>query len=158
MKTDLLVLALVGLVTAPCQAQSFAPNHDRTPGAVNAAVTQENIQSTVCAEDWIKSVQPPAKYTEQLKVKQMKALHLKGKPQDYVEDHLIPLCLGGEPRDPRNLWPQRIAGDWNAKVKDQLETAVCSAVCNGDRTLREGQDIFLEPDWTKEFLKWYHAE
>lgn len=158
MQIDRTVLALAALLALPCQAQVNAPSHDRTPGAVSAAVTQENIQETVCAEAWLKSVEPPPKYTEKLKAKQIKALHLKGKPRDYVEDHLVPLCLGGDPRDPHNLWPQRSAGDWNAKVKDQLEKAVCYAVCTGDRTLREGQDIFLEPDWTREFLKWYHVE
>lgn len=157
MRTSI-VLMLGGLFAGTCLAQAYVPNHDKTPGAISAAVTQENIQETVCAEGWVQTIQPPAKYTDKLKVKQIKALHLKGKSRDYVEDHLVPLCVGGDPRDPHNLWPQRTNGDWNAKVKDQLESAVCRAVCSGDRTLREGQEIFLEPDWTKEFLKWYQVE
>jgi len=158
MRTSPVVLALVGLLAGTCRAQVYVPNHDRTPGAINAAVTQENIQETVCVEGWTQTIQPPAKYVDRLKAKQIKALHLKGKPRDYIEDHLVPLCLGGDPRDPHNLWPQRTTGDWNAKVKDQLEAAVCRAVCSADRTLKEGQGIFLEPDWTKEFLKWYQVE
>ena len=29
-----------------------------------------------------------------------------GSPSDYQEDHLISLELGGNPTDPRNLWPE----------------------------------------------------
>ncbi len=32
-------------------------------------------------------------------------------PAHYQEDHLVPLELGGAPRDPRNLWPQPNDGD-----------------------------------------------
>src|SRR5216683_2609243 len=28
-------------------------------------------------------------------------------PAHYEEDHLVSLELGGHPRDPRNLWPER---------------------------------------------------
>ena len=33
---------------------------------------------------------------------------------DYEEDHLIPLELGGAPRDPNNLWPEPRYGNKNA--------------------------------------------
>jgi len=26
--------------------------------------------------------------------------------RDYEEDPLVPLCLGGAPQDPANLWPE----------------------------------------------------
>jgi hypothetical protein len=40
-------------------------------------------------------------------------------------------------------------------VKDQLEGSVCRAVCKGAMTLLEGQDIFLRPDWTKEYENFF---
>ena len=95
---------------------------------------------------------------DKLKAKQLKQLHLKGPAKKYYEDYLVPLCAGGCPTDPRNLWPQRVEGDWNYKVKDQLETAVCKALCSGDVTLEQARSTFFESDWTKAFLKFYHVE
>jgi hypothetical protein len=31
-------------------------------------------------------------------------------------------------------------------------------LCSGGVSLDQAQSLFLEPDWTKEFLKHYHAE
>jgi hypothetical protein len=35
---------------------------------------------------------------------------------------------------------------------------VCRAVCRGNMTLEEGQAIFLQPDWTKEYSKFFGLE
>jgi len=43
--------------------------------------------------------------------------------RDYEEDHLVPLEVGGNPHDPRNLWPEPLHGPWNARMKDRLENA-----------------------------------
>ncbi len=57
-----------------------------------------------------------------------------GTARDYHLDHLVPLCVGGAPRDARNLWPQPITGRWSTKEKDQLESSVCRIHCeNGVR-------------------------
>jgi hypothetical protein len=71
---------------------------------------------------------------------------------------LVPLCVGGHPSDPRNLWPQPIRGRWTDKIKDQLESSVCRALCRGDMTLQEGQALFLKPDWTKTYLEFFHLK
>jgi hypothetical protein len=49
----------------------------------------------------------------------MRELGLRG------EDHLVLLCAGGHPSDPRNLLRQPVTGKWSDKVKDQLESCVC---------------------------------
>jgi len=155
----IVLLLLAGLAfPAAAGEQDPFPDHQRTPGALNPDVTQDNLQETVCAAGWIEKITPPPAQLDKLKAKQMKQLHLRGPAKNYQEDHLVPLCAGGSPSDPRNLWPQRIEGDWNSRVKDQLETAVCKALCSGDVTLEHARSIFLEPDWTKEFLKFYHVE
>ena len=43
----------------------------------------------------------------------MRELGQAGSPNAYHEDHIVPLCAGGHPRDPKNLWPQPIRGQWN---------------------------------------------
>ena len=88
----------------------------------------------------------------------MRALHFQGKAGDYEENHLVPLCVGTHPTDHRNLLPQPRRGKWSAKIKDQLEGSVCRAVCRGAMTLEEGRAIFLRPDWTKEYGKFFGLE
>jgi hypothetical protein len=135
--------------------RSEIPDHDRTPGAVDTEITQENIANTVCVAGYTKTVRPPTRYTERLKRQQMRELGLEGDADDYQEDHLVPLCVGGAPRDPHNLWPQPMSGRWSAAVKDQLESSVCRQVCRGEITLKQGQAIFLQSDWIKAYLRFF---
>ena len=139
-------------------AQNFIPDPARTPGAINPHVTQDNAALTVCVAGWTRTIRPTSSYTSKLKAQQMRTLHLPGSARDYEEDHLVPLCVGGHPTDHRNLWPQPRRGQWSAKIKDQLEASVCRAVCRGAMTLEEGRAIFLRPDWTREYLKFFELE
>lgn len=52
-------------------AQSALPDPARTPGAVNPAVTQANINDTICVPGWTATVRPPESYTERLKRRQI---------------------------------------------------------------------------------------
>jgi hypothetical protein len=110
----------------------------------------------VCVPGYTKTIRPPSSYTSRLKAKQMRELGLSGTMHDYHEDHLVPLCVGGHPSDPRNLWPEPVKGRWTAAIKDQLEASVCRQVCRGDITLEQGRAIFLdEPDWTRAYVKFF---
>ena len=42
-------------------------------GAINPAVTQENINSTICVSGWTKTIRPTAGYTNKLKLQQLKS-------------------------------------------------------------------------------------
>jgi hypothetical protein len=83
----------------------------------------------------------------------------------YEEDHLIPLEIGGDPTDPRNLWPEpcntQVGGTvMGARQKDVVEGFVHDEICfdipNSKQnsyipatisvTLRSGQAI-LSGDW-----------
>jgi len=55
-----------------------------------------------------------------------------GSPSDYEEDHLIPLELGGAPKNPKNLWPEPHS---QSKHSDPLETSLKRKVCKGALTL-----------------------
>lgn len=108
-------------------------------GAVNPAVTQDNIYTTICVAGWTRTVRPPVGYTNRLKRRQMADRGLPGDPHDYEEDHLIPLAVGGHPSDPANLWPQ----PWPAaRAKDTDERRVHALVCSGRWSLQRGQDFF----------------
>jgi hypothetical protein len=167
------------------------PDLARTPGAANPQVTQRNIGDTICGRRWsTRLIRPPAQYTSRLKreqlreygetVRQSRAQLINpntGKVDTtqcvahsdnmacYEEDHLIPLEDGGDPTDPRNLWPEpyntRVGGTiMGAHQKDVVEAFVHDEVCYGipgskknsyipattSVTLRRGQEI-LAGDW-----------
>ena len=167
------------------------PDPAITPGAANPQVTQQNIKDNICNRRWsTKLIRPPAQYTSRLKRKQLReygdTIHQTraqlvnpstGKVDTtrcvphfdnmacYEEDHLIPLEDGGNPTDPKNLWPEpyntRVGGTiMGAHQKDVVEGFIHDEICfdipNSKRnshvpatasiTLRRGQEI-LAGDW-----------
>lgn len=167
------------------------PDPARTPGAANPQVTQQNIEDTICNRRWsTKQIRPPAQYTSKLKRKQLReyrdTVHQTraqltnpgtGKVDTtrcvphsdnmacYEEDHLISLEDGGNPTDPRNLWPEpyntSVGGTiMGAHQKDVVESFIHDEVCydiphskknshipaTTSVTLKRGQEI-LAGDW-----------
>lgn len=131
-------------------ARAFAgdlPNPEITPGAVNSSITQENINDTICVKGYTKKVRPPANYTSKLKKNQIAQYELADtNPKHYEEDHLIPLEIGGDPHDPKNLWPEPWNSEWSAKKKDRLENALHRRVCDGEISLKDAQAAIAH-DW-----------
>lgn len=124
---------------ATCHASaSGLPDPKCTPGATNPSVTQQNIQSTICKAGWTTTVRPDPRYTERLKKQQMPVYGDGGSPGTYEEDHLIPLELGGAPKDGANLWPEP-GGLPSPNNKDRVEDAAKDAVCSGRMPLAAAQ-------------------
>lgn len=70
---------------------------------------------------------PPASYTNELKVRQLRELGYHDQnPAHYEEDHLVQLSLGGDPRSTSNLWPQ----PWDqARRDDRIEHELYERAC-----------------------------
>lgn len=138
-------------VTVSSDAQ-FLPDPKLTPGALNPNVNQDNINSTVCVPGWSSSIRPPVSYTDQLKVTQIAQYgYTDTNPADYEEDHFIPLSSGGNPTDPKNLWPQpRNTQPYNAAVKDNLEYTLYKMICAGQISLADAQNAFVT-DWVQAY-------
>ncbi|GHI41080.1 hypothetical protein [Streptomyces violascens] len=137
--------------TGSC-SQSYLPLPDPVcqPGAYNPDVTQDTIDSTICVSGWTKTVRPPTSYTNPLKVQQISEYgYSDTSTADYEEDHLIPLELGGAPRDPQNLWPEPryTTGGETAGDKDTIENKLKVSVCNGQVTLDDARQA-IATDWT----------
>lgn len=126
-----------------CVERHGLPDPRCTPGAVRAGVSL----STICAFGYSPSIRPPESYTEPLKLAQVRAYGLSGSPSAYEEDHLVPLSIGGAPRDPRNLWPEPRNGPDNAEQKDQLETWTARMACAGRIPLSRLRQE-MATDWT----------
>lgn len=167
------------------------PDSARTPGAPNPDITQRNIQDTICSRHWsTRTIRPPSSYTSRLKREQLvqygdtvhqpraslirpstgkvdstKCIEHSDNLACYEEDHLISLENGGNPTDPKNLWPEpyntKVGGFiMGARQKDIVEGFIHDEICfeipNSKRnshtratmsiSLERGQEI-LAGDW-----------
>jgi hypothetical protein len=128
-----------------------------TPGVLNPGVTQADIHQTICVSGWTATVRPPAQFTDALKLKGIQDYGFNDpKPKDYEEDHFIPLELGGNPKDPGNLWPEPYYTKVNSKrigapEKDKVENLLRKQVCAAKITLQQAQDQ-IQNDWFKVYL------
>jgi len=126
------------------------PNRQRTPGASDPAVTQQTIRSTICRTGYTSTVRPSSSYTTGLKVSQLSsgyAFRGDHSTQDYEEDHLIPLEIGGSPSSARNLWPEPYVGSEGARAKDLVENQLHDLVCAGTVPLRVAQQAIATNWW-----------
>jgi len=137
----------------PTRTSVGLPNPDITPGSINPNVTHDNIAATICKRGWTATIRPPQAYTSALKLAQIVEYGYADRSlSHYQEDHLVPLELGGAPRDPRNLWPEpnTIAlPDGTAvgsSAKDHLENYLHAAVCSGAEALADAQRLIAD-DW-----------
>ena len=130
---------------ALCHIRGLLPDPSCTPGAINPSVTQATIRTTICVRGWTATVRPPVAYTNALKVKQIAAYgYADTTLAHYEEDHLIPLELGGAPRDPANLWPE--PGNV-PNPKDKIENLLRQRVCASQVSLADAQHA-IATDWT----------
>ena len=130
------LLALVLWVRGAGRSHVTLADPFRTRGMLNGEVTQASIRSTICRRGWTRTIRPPTEYTNALKLRQMRLYREHGPPSAYQEDHLISLELGGDPTDPRNLWPEPYP---RATDVDRIENDLNARVCSGELTLAEAQ-------------------
>jgi hypothetical protein len=119
--------------------QAWEPDPSCTPGATAGGLPLAQL----CPVAHTTQIRPPRAYTDALKRAQMRAYGDTGSPATFEEDHLIPLALGGAPRDPQNLWPQPHA---SPNEKDTVEGAAHDAVCLGKIALPDAQHR-IAIDW-----------
>jgi hypothetical protein len=127
-----------------------------TPGAINPEITQENIHDTICNPNWTtRSERPPSNYTNRLKREGFVQYNDADRDMhDYEEDHLIPLEIGGNPTDPKNLWPEPYhtsIADGGAHDKDKVENYLHEQVCRGGMNLADAQRA-IATDWYQVYV------
>jgi hypothetical protein len=144
-----------GLVRSISGMQSILSVKDRmppenVPGAIDPAITQENIDRTICRPGYARSARPAYSITGPYKHQMMHQQHPGGRMADYELDHLIPISLGGAPFDAQDLWLQAEAGPANAKDKDVLEYVLWRMVCQHEVTLATAQRA-ISRNWITAF-------
>lgn len=135
---------VTGTLAGPCRARDNGRLPDRrcTPGAIDPAVTQADIGSTICVSGYTATVRPPESQTGAFKFGQAYPAYGLPSGTESELDHLVPLELGGA-NDAANLWPE--AGPV-PNAKDSVENALNKAVCDGRIRLARAQRAIAR-DW-----------
>lgn len=118
-----------------------------TPGAIDPAVTQENLDSTICRHGYTATVRPPASNTGRFKHESLLEYgQTYNRTTEY--DHLVSLELGGT-NSVSNLFPEpnRTDAKGTTNPKDPVENALNQAVCSHKVTLAAAQQA-IATDWT----------
>jgi len=135
---------VTGTLTGPCHARDEGRLPDRrcTPGAVDPAITQADLRSTICSSGYTETVRPPEGQTEAFKFDEAYPAYGIAAGTESELDHLVPLELGGA-NDAANLWPEAGA---LPNPKDAVEDALNRAVCDGQVSLARAQRAIAR-DW-----------
>jgi hypothetical protein len=129
-------VAIIVVSSFPAFADEAWPDPMLTPGAVRTTDRAE-----ICALGYAKA--------HRVWHSKLLTLQRYGIPEsrieDYEDDDLIPVCLGGDNASALNHWPQPWA---EADRKDEIEADMCARVCAGDMTVEQGQAFFRDGKWT----------
>lgn len=134
------------------------PDPRCSPGAADPAVTQGNLDETICKSGYSSSVRPPESVTEPEKLKVMHAYGISGSPHGYELDHIISLELGGAPNRYKNYYSEpdyhRSNLGFFLNPKDHVEDALHRLVCDRQMTLRKAQHV-ISTNWAAEYHHLY---
>lgn len=117
----------------------YLPDPACTPGSDDPAVTQDNLESTICKSGYTSTVRPPASDTDKVKAESLREYgQTAEKTTEY--DHLVSLELGGT-NSVSNLWPEpnKSGATGTTNPKDAIETQLNKAVCSHKVTLAAAQ-------------------
>ncbi len=139
----------------------FLPNKTITPGGTNLAITDGNIDETICSKNWRTGSVRDSQSTKTQKNSLYAAYGIQrpknnvGQNQTCELDHLISLELGGSD-ELKNIWPE--CGPSGAslneryfKKKDKVENYLHKLVCDHEMTLTHAQHQ-IATDWYAVYL------
>jgi hypothetical protein len=135
---------VTGTIPAHCTFRDGGqlPDPKCTPGAVDPAVTQGNLRSTICHPGYTKTVRPSASQTDRFKFEVAYPAYGERHSKKTELDHLVSLELGGA-NDAANLWPESPP---TPNPKDKVENALHAAICDGKITLKAAQNA-IASNW-----------
>jgi hypothetical protein len=124
------------------------PDPRCTPGALNPAVTQATIATTICKVGYTTTIRPSTSVTGREKITSLASYSLPAKVTTEF-DHFIPLEIGGASNSAKNLWPEpndRVRATNVVNGKDAVENALHAAVCSRKVTLAAAQQA-MATNW-----------
>lgn len=120
------------------------PDRSATPGAINPAVRQANVGTTICNAAWLAAHEPSASWANAARRRLAAHSSQRLNPETFNLDLLVPVSLDGTSGDDRNLW--LLPWENGADAKDRIERALHREVCAGRLPLASAQAMIAR-DW-----------
>jgi hypothetical protein len=133
-----LAKARAGIVE-PLASGDPLPDSGTVPGAIDPAITQANIATTICDNAYVAARTPPPSWKATTTRRLANRIYPGERPEAISLDQLVPISLGGAATDARNLWLQPWTGSGGAGKKDALEAVLNRMVCAGQLPLASAQ-------------------
>lgn len=112
--------------------------------ALNPGVTAETIGGTICTAGYTEHLRPDADYVSDIKIKLGRKVGISPDvARAMVLDHIIPLSLGGHPRDESNLQLQDAT---ESRLKNNVEKWLHDLVCSRLASLDKARAAIAK-DW-----------
>jgi hypothetical protein len=124
------------------------PDPRCTPGALNPAVTQGTLATTICKVGYTTTIRPSTSITGREKTASLASYGLPAKVTTEF-DHFIPLEIGGASNSAKNLWPEpndHPKATNTVNGKDGVENSLHAAVCSHKVTLAAAQQA-MATNW-----------
>ncbi len=132
-------IPMQGVPPTPAASSTIVDHHLPTvSGSINPAVTQANIDQTICIKGWASTQRPDTKATNKIKAEFLSKVDDKVATH-YELDHVISIELGGALLDRNNLWLEPYTNPGGAREKDVVETYLKNQVCARKTTLKQAQ-------------------
>lgn len=128
------------------------PDLTCTPGALNPAVTQATLSTTICSSGFYAANQPSQAFSSAGKAAAMVLYASPGPASNYVYNPSISIELGGSNSATTNFWPMPTAygvvGD-----KKVLSSTLHGLVCAGTLPLATAQSA-MATNWVAAYVKY----
>jgi len=140
---------------AAAQSQGLCVSTGTSCVALNPQVTAETSATTICISHFTEGLRPGAHYVSDMKIQLGRKAGLSPEAAEtMILDHIVPLALGGHPRDPSNLQLQEAAESYR---KDRIEKKLQCLVCAGQVTLSEARAA-IATDWQAAYHRFAHVK
>ncbi|MEW9585042.1 hypothetical protein [Paraburkholderia sp. DGU8] len=141
------VAALLVLAQLPFAVASYAGQ----PAWLDARVSQETINSTICHRGHIAQVMPSIDDQIRLKVQLLEQRGIDpSSASDYALDFRMPVLLGGLPDAQENLDVLPWEGDGGERRKRRLTVFLRHCVCAGELSLKRARTA-ISGDWSRTY-------
>lgn len=143
-------LAALAREENPFSSSPFDGALPAIPGAIDPAITQSNLDSTICDPAFLTRVATSPSWKADMRRRMAEQTYRGQDPTLFELDQLVPVKLGGARLNPQNLWLQPWSGPTGAWNKNRIEDELHQQVCARQMPLKTAQQLIAR-DWQQVF-------
>ena len=143
-------LAALAKEENPFSSSPFDGALPAIPGAIDPAITQANLDSTICDPAFLTRAALAPSWKAEMRRRMVDQTYRGQDPALFELDQLVPIKLGGARMTAQNLWLQPWSGPTGAWNKNRIEDELHRQVCARQIPLNTAQQLIAR-DWKQVF-------